>query len=316
MQVILYGPENHNAYLDKFVVTLFLDEPDAGKGLFFAEVCSSKTDTFRLVIPKSGKPCSEPALYLDKHSCSRLFSGYQLINESTGEHLQRVGETILRVEPAVCNITEVAPPEAHREYAAYHISLGGPPSEDSLRGTWLLWEQPRQTGYQRDVTIPFDFKLRLEGISIGNFYFFIVLPANYRSQNAICEISSHRAAIDRAPITNPVHEFELDRDFSVFPVWRTWIYGRKILRNRDALSIKGGEKISVFIKATSDVIATRMTTLSYFIGIGFALSASVLANSIFHLQQNGLQFWPAAETAVSGIVTIVLGLLGWKVLRK
>ena len=315
MEVTLAGEGQGIAVLDKCVLTVFLDVPEPGQCTVFAEVCSASAEPFRVSMAAVGKLQSRHDLYLDFQSCGRLFSGYRLVDNRTGEHSQRAGEKVFDVVPTPVKVTDVAPSSAGIRGCAFHVSFAEQPAQGKYLGTWLQWTQSTPFALS-GVNPKFSFSLRTERLKIETFYSFLVIPAPYRSLDPSCELVPSFSRMATGSIRNPVHEFELQPDFPVFPCWRSLILNRKVLRNRDPLTLREDGEIDVEFLADAPGYARRLNALSYLSGVTIAVTASALANCIFLYHTEGLTRFVCTSTATALVAFITAAILGWRAVRR
>jgi hypothetical protein len=181
----LTGEGQSVTVLDKCVLTVFLSKPKSDQCTAFAEICTASGDPFRVSMSGANGLQGREDLYLDFQACTRLFSGYDLKNNRTGEHSQRVGEHVLSVVPSAVEITDVSPTTSRESRLAFHVAFAAQPEENKHVGSWLQWTQTTPFGIV-GVNPRFCFSLRTENLRIETFYAFLVLPLPYRSLDPTC----------------------------------------------------------------------------------------------------------------------------------
>ena len=267
IQLTVCGNNGQDAELSKFVVTAFLDIPVPGQTTCYAEVCSETGQPFILNVRDliNIKSCHE--LYYDARTCKKLLSEYKCTDDVTGRHIQRVGSSILDVTPTTATILEVALPEDVSDGVSSQISFKEQPDQGRSWGTWIVWTQNTVSQIIGNSRTTLQFSVRTTNIKLRHHYIFIVLPPNYDVTAPKCDIGSYKSPMSDAPITNPIHEFELAPPFPVFPEWRQWIYRRVILRNRDDIALEPFQYASLNLKVKSEAILGKLSTTSYFSGL-------------------------------------------------
>jgi hypothetical protein len=321
VRLLVSGEPDQITEIDKFVVTAFFDCPRPGRVTCYAEVCSTAAKPFALELPESSNVTSQPDLYHDRRVCDALLSKYQFLGD--GKHIQEIGGTRLSVEPKKCAIRQLSA-SAHTPQSpsavSYRFDFEGIPPPDHSWGTWITWEQPTDTVIGRKPVSQLGVEGRFENVHIKVFYFFLVLPTGYRSQDLYYETGRSLSSSDVA--RDHVFESDLLPDFPIFPAWEPLFRGKRFLRNRRPIELSHGEVLTVRGRVLSDALVARVGTTSYFIGIGFALSAALAAGAgtafiveylhgapIFDLQVLG------ALTLITVILSVILGYLGWTRVR-
>lgn len=316
MQVLLSKAGDNIVRLDKFVITLFIDKPKVGICSLFAEVCCSDSMAFHLEASGIANLCSKPELYVDTKTCAKLFTNYNVLNEAIGEHVQNIGKNTLHVKPVEFKITHVA--SSTKNNLRFHISHHSETIEkDICVGSWLFCELRNSISTRGKTSFSMEFDLCTKGVVVDNCCIFVVLPLNYCKTSSNCELYEDEMTIGDCPKTNPVYEFEYPNSYPIFPIWEKWIYGRKILKNPKPLIICSNKKLSFSFQASSDSLSGKVATRSYFIGVALALFVSMFTKSFFLFQE---QFRNEnlilIELVITGIISLILIILGWRLLRK
>ena len=315
MDILVSGEDRQLVTLEKFVVTVFLDVPKPGECTTFAEICTTSRDPFKLIIPSTVPPQSQPDLYLDSTTCERLFSGYSLLDESTGLHRQRVGELILKVHPTKVKLTPVATNTPLSERKAFRVAFPQVQQSNLCYGTWLSWIQTTPYSASRQNS-HFRFRFRADSLTVKAFCAFLVLPVSLYPLDPLCEFVPSRSPLSLAYQPNPsTQESELDLDIPIFPAWQPIIYGRRFLRNKGSLTIDPGSYVSISMRAVSLLYERKITTWAYFTGASLAVSGSLFANSLFALHQYGESTFTIGASLVSAALLAISAFTGYWVLK-
>jgi hypothetical protein len=288
IETIITGHADRPSTVKKFVITVFADVPRAGTITCYAEVCAASSEPFVLLLPVGAVVKSRHDLYSDSETCTRFLSEYELIDRVTGRHRQRVGDEILDVTPSRASISMVAPPEGHTDVTAFLVTFPAQSANASFHGTWLVWSHSVSMRLSNSPTARYQVALKAETAKLDHFYLFLVLPLGHDAINSICLLGSANPMGGQRP-TNPIHKFDLEYPFPVFPEWRSLIYGRQVLRTRDDVALGPSEQAVLQLQTRSEDLQGRVTTLAYVTGLGFALSANVLTNALFYLQDKGME---------------------------
>ncbi len=316
VETIVGGHAGRASKLKKFVITAFADVPRPGIITYYAEVCADSSEPFVLLLPPNAVVQSKHDLYFDSETCGRFLSEYSVIDGVSGRHTQRVGDEILDVTPSAAAVSSVAPPAGHNDVTSWLITFPNSSHTPSIQGTWLVWSHPIATKLSSLPSARFQLALRTENASLDHFYLFLVLPLGHDAVNSICLLGSAQSPIGGDRPANPIHKFDIEYPFPVFPEWRKWIYGRQVLRTRDDVPLNAFEQAVLQLQTRSEDLQGRVTTTAYLTGLVFALSANLLTNALFVLQSNRSPRLAVAEAVGGLVLMLITGFAGWRTVRK
>ncbi len=295
--------------VEKCVVSVFLDEPTPGSSKIYLELIVSHIKQVELKFydrPDVGVVESRNDLYDDKRTCEKLIRSFKRLGSQT--HSQPVAGMEEEIEGVICTVASpgVSQDDQHSSRILQF------PGQHKYEATWLTWTETGHKSIVGNSPVPLAFRVRTDNILVNDMYFWVFLPRRYRQSGEECLVHDGVAPFD-APIgdNNPVFSGRIDRGFPVFKEWSSIAFGKLVVRNKDAIAIRGSQNALLSLRAVSDELDAFARRQSLMAGVSLSLGVSIFANLIFGFKT--LDTWATMALAT---VSLFLICLGWREYRR
>ena len=171
-------------------------------------------------------------------------------------------------------------------------------------GGWVRIVRKWPANYRGGLLNRIEAQVRLTRLGCGGLYLWLFAPQHYQFDHVELEVGQDGKDPEERRVNR---ESVQDPPFKEFPLWKGLIVGKEGVRNQKRVTCNKSARIELRTKVTSHALRFRARKTAFLIGVGVALSASTIVQTVWGLMN-------PAHIALMWVVLLASGVaLVWLV---